>query len=1011
MKSEKILLSISMLVSGKEDMEKSLQSLMYFKEAIPCEIILVDTGCNVEQRVLVDMYGDKVIEFTWCNDFAAARNAGLREAQGEWFLYLDDDEWFENPVEIIEFFKSGEYREYNCASYVVRNYANFQGTIYDDSYPSRMVKLTPETKFVGKIHEYLEPFELPKKEFTDFVHHYGYVFKDGEAKKKHGMRNIQPLLEMRKEHPGDPRWMLQLAQEYFAVKDYEESIKVCVEGLNEWQALMEYVKFAPAHVGALYAYILISYECMGRYEEMEEWLEKVLAHPLMKLKTTEPTVAFYYMTAARLYSLTDRHELCRDYYQKYRDCARKYVNGRRRVEEGTAGITTGVFQEHLTIAVILMSVASLIRVEDFALAEEAFYSLDWNDSRLLHQHKWEQKMLDACCDVAEHPLWKRILKTLVSREGGLDEMFSVFLTLEEKHEEQNAADKLTKLREVVLGVEDAAWKEKCQQHYAEKAKKEFAENWIMDLELAYGILDVLQTIWDAVKQMKDAYVAKDIETFNALSMDVWEGLVAVQEIAKAQVPEGSRIRLADACTCGMESLKDIKLLVLTHPEKVEWKLEYELAPIVETTAMQFYYWGIVEKHPEAREEFLKFVANTETFELLKKTEKEREYACDLVICVIAYNKLEYTMKCVQSILENLPEGINTELVLYNHGSSDATKAYFESIENARVINIAVNGAMSGVNFKAFCRGRYYLNVSNDIVIGKNAIANLWRCVTEHKEYGYVVPSTPAVSNLQTIRADYDSAEGFAEFAVANNLYDERRHEQRTRLCNPLHIMPVIPFLQMHLETFEDRHCIKQTMSFPDDKNSLWMRRNGYKCILAKDAYCHHFGSVTLKTDLGTQRKQQKHYKEGRANFQQKYGIDPWGTGCHYEPELFAMWEFPIVDNAAVLGINCGQGSNSLKVKEILREKGAQGVTLCNVTQDAAYEPDLKGVSDEAYVIQSLVEVVEKTGRKKYNYIVVDDPIQGENADNVVQTIVDAGLEFDELAWRTADGGWQVARWA
>ena len=95
MKTKKILLSISMLISGREEMKKSLDSLQACKENIPCEIILVDTGCNKEQRQLAEQYADKIVNFTWCDDFAAARNAGLKLAEGEWFLYLDDDEWFE----------------------------------------------------------------------------------------------------------------------------------------------------------------------------------------------------------------------------------------------------------------------------------------------------------------------------------------------------------------------------------------------------------------------------------------------------------------------------------------------------------------------------------------------------------------------------------------------------------------------------------------------------------------------------------------------------------------------------------------------------------------------------------------------------------------------------------------------------------------------------------------------------------------------------------------------------
>ena len=104
MNNNHILLSISMLISGRDEMEKSLNSLLYFKKAFPTEIILVDTGCNAEQRALAEKYADRIIDFTWCDDFAAARNVGLKKAHGEWFMYLDDDEWFENPQEIVHFF-------------------------------------------------------------------------------------------------------------------------------------------------------------------------------------------------------------------------------------------------------------------------------------------------------------------------------------------------------------------------------------------------------------------------------------------------------------------------------------------------------------------------------------------------------------------------------------------------------------------------------------------------------------------------------------------------------------------------------------------------------------------------------------------------------------------------------------------------------------------------------------------------------------------------------------------
>lgn len=316
MNDRQIVLSISMLVSGRDDMYKSLQSLQIFRDAFPCEVILVDTGCSSEQRTKMQKYADKIVDFAWCNDFAAARNAGLRETHGEWFMYLDDDEWFENPQEIISFFKTGEYRNYYCASYVVRNYRDYSGTEYEASYPLRMAKREPELRFEGKIHEYLYPTKTPKKFFNDYVHHYGYVFQSEEEQEKHALRNIAPLIEVCKKCPGDPRWTGQLAQEYFGLKKYEEVLRVCIDGLENWRKHKESIKYMPAHVALHYAYILTCLENLDRYKEEAEWLMKALEDEITELPVVQPTVAFYCVRGIALYYKLPNDVLCSKFLRK-----------------------------------------------------------------------------------------------------------------------------------------------------------------------------------------------------------------------------------------------------------------------------------------------------------------------------------------------------------------------------------------------------------------------------------------------------------------------------------------------------------------------------------------------------------------------------------------------------------------------------------------------------------------------------------------------------------------------
>ena len=217
---DKKLLSISLLVSGREDTtEKCLNSIKPLLDQLNSELILVDTGCNGKMQELLKKYTDKIIPFSWCNDFAKARNAGIAQAQGQWFLYLDDDEWFEDVTPIIEFFNSGESNHYDQAVYYARNYSTLDGSDYQDEWVSRMIRLEEDTRFEGKVHESLVPARGNCKRLEAFVHHYGYVFCTEEERQNHFKRNVSLLLELIKEEPNDLRWRLQILQEYDNIGD------------------------------------------------------------------------------------------------------------------------------------------------------------------------------------------------------------------------------------------------------------------------------------------------------------------------------------------------------------------------------------------------------------------------------------------------------------------------------------------------------------------------------------------------------------------------------------------------------------------------------------------------------------------------------------------------------------------------------------------------------------------------------------------------------------------------
>lgn len=233
-KDKQIVLTISILISNNYDnVKRCLDSVKPLLSVVPSELILTDTGVTEKLRKLLEEYTDNIIDFKWCDDFSAARNEGLHKARGQWFLYIDDDEWFEDTTAISDFLMSGEEKNYNVACYVQRNYTEKSGREYRDAVVDRILRINPKLHFEHRVHEAYTDIDIKeKKQLYAIAHHFGYCYEDEAQMMKKHIRN-QKLLEAEcLEHPEDMRMQYQMVINPYTVKDWDTSISLAQKAIK-----------------------------------------------------------------------------------------------------------------------------------------------------------------------------------------------------------------------------------------------------------------------------------------------------------------------------------------------------------------------------------------------------------------------------------------------------------------------------------------------------------------------------------------------------------------------------------------------------------------------------------------------------------------------------------------------------------------------------------------------------------------------------------------------------------
>jgi glycosyltransferase involved in cell wall biosynthesis len=150
------VLTIAIIVKNEEaKLPKCLDSLASLREKVPSTLVITDTGSIDETKKIAKDAADVYKECEFKNDFSSVRNNVFEFVDSEWFFYIDADETIDekDSEKLIEFFTSGDYKNFDCASVNIESVLTIDKTIIIKSV--RLCKYTKETRFEGLVNEVL----------------------------------------------------------------------------------------------------------------------------------------------------------------------------------------------------------------------------------------------------------------------------------------------------------------------------------------------------------------------------------------------------------------------------------------------------------------------------------------------------------------------------------------------------------------------------------------------------------------------------------------------------------------------------------------------------------------------------------------------------------------------------------------------------------------------------------------------------------------------------------------
>jgi len=223
--------SLTMIV---RDEESSLPGCLESARGLFDEAIVVDTGSTDRTAEIARSFGARVFDFVWIDDFAAARNAALGLATGDYVFWLDADETIDpSGREALRLLLDAVEPDGGRA-YTMR--FDGPGVPEPGIYQDRLFPCRPGIRWTCRIHEVIWP-SIRRAGVSPYpsgaaVRHSGYADPADHARKRG--RNERILRAWLAERPDDPFALWHAGRLAAAPCHFAEALALYRRSLRGW---------------------------------------------------------------------------------------------------------------------------------------------------------------------------------------------------------------------------------------------------------------------------------------------------------------------------------------------------------------------------------------------------------------------------------------------------------------------------------------------------------------------------------------------------------------------------------------------------------------------------------------------------------------------------------------------------------------------------------------------------------------------------------------------------------